>query len=69
MTKDMLAETVALKALLSDTADHQILAEMLGFVAERPPPSDALHRLPVRGWRWMWISNAVLELMSAVPNG
>ena len=35
MTKDMLAETVALKALLSDTADHQILAEMLGFVADR----------------------------------
>jgi predicted DNA-binding transcriptional regulator YafY len=33
MTKDMLAETVALKALLSDTADHQILAEMLGFPA------------------------------------
>jgi hypothetical protein len=24
MTKDMIAETVALKALLSDTADHQI---------------------------------------------
>jgi hypothetical protein len=35
MTKDMIAETVALKALLSDTADHQILAEMLGFVADR----------------------------------
>jgi len=34
MTKDMIAETVALKALLSDTADHQILAEMLGFVAD-----------------------------------
>jgi len=31
----MLAETVTLKALLSDTADHQILAEMLGFVAGR----------------------------------
>lgn len=35
MAKDMIAETVALKALLSDTADHQILAEMLGFVADR----------------------------------
>jgi hypothetical protein len=35
MTKDMIAETVALKALLSDTADHQILAEMLGFVVDR----------------------------------
>jgi len=35
MTKDMLAETVALKALLSDTADHQILAEILGFVTDR----------------------------------
>ena len=35
MTKDMIAETVALKALLSNAADHQILAEMLGFVADR----------------------------------
>ena len=35
MTKDMMAETVALTALLSETADHQILAEMLGFVADR----------------------------------
>ena len=34
MTKDTIAETMALKALLSDTADHQILAEMLGFVAD-----------------------------------
>jgi len=41
MTKDMIAETVALKALLSDTADHQILAEVLGFVADRPPLGDA----------------------------
>ncbi len=69
MTKDMLAETVALKALLSDTADHQILAEMLGFVADRPPLTHAVHVLPGSGWRWMWISNAVLECMSAVPNG
>ena len=35
MTKDMISETAALKALLSKTADHQILAEMLGFVADR----------------------------------
>jgi len=35
MTKNMIAETVALKALLSETADHHILAEMLGFVADR----------------------------------
>lgn len=35
MTKDTIAETIALKALLSETADHQILAEMLGFVADR----------------------------------
>ena len=35
MTKDMISETAALKALLSETADHQILAEMLGFVADR----------------------------------
>ena len=35
MTKDTIAETMALKALLSETADHQILAEMLGFVADR----------------------------------
>jgi putative transposase len=35
MTKDTMTETVALKALLSETADHQILAEMLSFVADR----------------------------------
>jgi putative transposase len=35
MTKHTIAETAALKALLSETADHQILAEMLGFVADR----------------------------------
>jgi transposase-like protein len=44
MTKDMIAETVALKALLSDTADHQILAEMLGFVADRLMALDVDHR-------------------------
>ena len=35
MTKDTISETAALKALLSETADHQILAGMLGFVADR----------------------------------
>ena len=35
MTKDTITETTALKARLSETADHQILAEMLGFVADR----------------------------------
>jgi transposase-like protein len=35
MTKDTISETVALKALLSEAADHQILAEVLGFVADR----------------------------------
>ena len=35
MTKDTISETAALKALLSETADHQILAEMLGFVDDR----------------------------------
>lgn len=35
MTKDTITETAALKALLSETADHQVLAEMLGFVADR----------------------------------
>ena len=32
MTKDTIAEPAALKALLSETSDHQILAEMLGIV-------------------------------------
>ena len=35
MTKDTITETATLKALLSETSDHQILAEMLGFVADR----------------------------------
>lgn len=35
MTKDTIAETMALKALLSETSDQQILVEMLGFVADR----------------------------------
>ncbi len=35
MTKDTLSETAALRALLSQTSDTQLLAEMLGFVADR----------------------------------
>ena len=34
MTNDTIAETAALKALLSETSDHQILAELQGFVAD-----------------------------------
>ena len=35
MTKDSLSETAALRALLSETCDTHLLAEMLGFVADR----------------------------------
>jgi hypothetical protein len=35
MTKDTISETMVLKALLSETADNQILAEMLGFIADQ----------------------------------
>ena len=35
MTKDTLSETAALRVLLSETPDAHVLAEMLGFVAER----------------------------------
>jgi len=35
MTKGLISETAALKALLSETADHQVLAEILGFGAVR----------------------------------
>jgi putative transposase len=35
MTKDKLSETASLRALLSETPDAQLLAEMLGFVADR----------------------------------
>jgi putative transposase len=35
MTKDVISDTAALKALLSETADHQVLAEKLGFSADR----------------------------------
>ena len=37
MTKDTLSETAALRALLSETPDTHVLAEMLGFVADRLP--------------------------------
>ena len=33
MTKDKLSEIAALRALLSETSDAHILAEMLGFAA------------------------------------
>ncbi len=35
MTRESLSETAALRALLSETADTQLLAEMLSFVAGR----------------------------------
>jgi putative transposase len=35
MTKDSLSETAALRGLLSETSDTHLLAEMLGFVADR----------------------------------
>ncbi|MEM8581703.1 MAG: hypothetical protein AAGF50_10960 [Pseudomonadota bacterium] len=35
MTKGSLSETAALRALLSETPDAQLLAEMLGFVTDR----------------------------------
>ena len=35
MTKGILSETAALRALLSETSDTHLLAEMLGFVADR----------------------------------
>ena len=35
MTRDSLSETAALRALLSETSDTHLLAEMLGFVADR----------------------------------
>jgi len=43
MTKDIISETAALKALLSETAEHQVLAEMLGFVADRLLALDVDH--------------------------
>ncbi len=44
MAEDTISETAALKALLSETSDHQILAEMLGFVADRLETSIILRR-------------------------
>jgi len=35
MTKNTIPKTAALKALLSETSDHLLLVEMLGFVADR----------------------------------
>ncbi|GGH31428.1 hypothetical protein SAMN05444007_10514 [Cribrihabitans marinus] len=35
MSKDTLSEAAALRALLSETSDTHLLAEMLGFVADR----------------------------------
>lgn len=35
MTNDKLSDTEALRALLSETPDTHVLAEMLGFVADR----------------------------------
>ena len=35
MTKNSLLDTAALRALLSETSDSNLLAEMLGFVADR----------------------------------
>jgi len=43
MTKDMISETAALKALLSETADNQVLAEMLGFGVNRLMTLDVDH--------------------------
>lgn len=41
MTKETLSEIEALKALLSEGPDHLVLAEMLGFVADRLMSLDA----------------------------
>jgi transposase-like protein len=41
MTTDTISQTVALKALLSQTADNQLLVEMLGYVADRLMALDA----------------------------
>jgi len=51
MTKDTIVETAALKALLSETADHQILTEMLGFVADRLMALDVRPTVRCRGAR------------------
>lgn len=41
MTKESITEIEALKALLSEGPDHLVLAEMLGFVADRLMALDA----------------------------
>lgn len=41
MTKEILSEIESLKALLSEGPDHLVLAEMLGFVADRLMALDA----------------------------
>lgn len=43
MAKHTIPKTVALKALLSETSGQQILAEMLGFVADRLIALDVDH--------------------------
>ena len=55
MTKDSLSETAALRALLSETSDTDLLAEMLGFVADR-----------LVGW--MSTSSAAPGRTNAAPN-
>jgi len=56
MAKDTITETAALKALLSETSDHQILAEMLGFGADHCS-------------HWIWTRCAVPRRMNARPGG
>jgi len=43
MTEDKLSETAALRALLSETPDAQVLAEMPGYVADRLMALDVDH--------------------------
>ena len=43
MTEDKLSETAALRALLSEAPDAQVLAEMLGYVADRLMALDVGH--------------------------
>jgi len=70
-----MTETAALKSRLSETADHQILAGMLGFVADRlmaldvdhlcgagahePSPQRVNHRNGYRPRRWETRAGAV----------
>jgi transposase-like protein len=43
MTKASLSDTAALRALLSETSDTNLLAQMLGFVADRLMALDVDH--------------------------